>query len=86
MSFTWLFLGFALQFRGEEMGGGTEETKLAKRDCGILGKEVNSAIQLSRLTEKKKSSVWKKSCFFFFLKKKSSQSTLEAKTGGSVNS
>lgn len=30
MSFTWLFLGFALQFRGEEMGGGTEETKLGK--------------------------------------------------------
>lgn len=29
MSFTWLFLGFALQFRGEEMG---TETKLAKTD------------------------------------------------------
>lgn len=73
MSFTWLFLGFALQFRGEEMGGGTEETKLAKRDCGILGKEVNSPIQLSKLMEKKinhmekKNQVYEKKSLFFIL-------------------
>lgn len=52
------------------MGGGTEETKLAKRDCGILGKEVNSPIQLSKLMEKKinhmeKKKVYEKKSLFF---------------------